>query len=86
MASRKNRSDAVALMRGIRDRLSQEYAGLTFTQQRLLMDAQLQKHRSVSSSRPATLAPSEPPNRRLQPSKARRRPATKRSSRARLRS
>ena len=85
MASRKNSSDAVAMMRSIRDRLSREYAGLTFTEQRLRMDAQLQKRHSESTSGPATTATSKPPNRRLQPSKARRRPATKRSGRPRLR-
>jgi hypothetical protein len=60
--------DAVKLMRSIRDRLSEDFAGLSFVDQRRLIDAELRTRK--------------PPNKRIQPPRSDTR-ATGRSHRAR---
>ena len=56
MARATERLDAVRLMRSIRDRLSKDFAGLSFAEQRRRIDAQLRTRK--------------PPNKRMQPARA----------------
>lgn len=56
MARATEHVGAVRLMRAIRDRLSKDFAGLSFTEQRRRMDAELRTRK--------------PPNKRMQPARA----------------
>ena len=56
MARATEHVGAVKLMRAIRDRLSKDFAGLSFTEQRRRMDAELRTR--------------TPPNKRMHPTRA----------------